>query len=189
MTLEGIFERFMKIVTKGCPQGSVLGPEFWNMVFDELLKILESIDCEIILPGKEIEVEVLAYADHLGALICADSRNALEIAAKHIGRVNLDWCKSVKMTLATEKTEVLMLKGKMATSPSRVVVGDRVIPDSDKVKVVLGKNGSISGHTAQVTAKASRTTAVLTGVAKAEWGMDYRCLRTLYSSLYLSIAT
>lgn len=37
-----------KPVTKGCPQRSVLGPSFWNLIFDDLLTELATsvIECE-----------------------------------------------------------------------------------------------------------------------------------------------
>lgn len=39
----GRIGRAYKTVTKGCPQGSVLGPDFWNLTFDVLLKRLEQL--------------------------------------------------------------------------------------------------------------------------------------------------
>lgn len=43
-----------KKVTRGCPQGSILGPDLWVIYMDPLLKRLEAAGGE-----------VLAYADNL----------------------------------------------------------------------------------------------------------------------------
>ena len=53
---------------RGCPQGSVLGPKFWNLVMDGLLRQLEE------LPN----TQPIAYADELVILIPGNSRRALE---------------------------------------------------------------------------------------------------------------
>lgn len=191
MTLEGVCERIMKFVTKGCPQGSVLGPELWNLLFHTLLELLGEIDWDDVFPDKNIEVGVIAYADDLAALICADSRSLLERASKYVGERIRQWLASVKMELAAHKTEVLLLKGVLKGRSPRVLIGERLIKESDKVRylgVMLGKNLSIVGHVTYVTEKVSRM-AVLTRVARAEWGLDFRSLRVLYGALYLSVAT
>ena len=51
-----------------CPQGSVLGPKFWNLVMDGLLRQLEE------LPN----IQPIAYADDLVILIPGNSRRALK---------------------------------------------------------------------------------------------------------------
>ena len=54
---------------RGCPQGSVLGPKFWNLVMEGLLRQLEE------LPN----TQPIAYADDQVILIPGNSRWALEL--------------------------------------------------------------------------------------------------------------
>ncbi|KAK2574716.1 hypothetical protein KPH14_013039, partial [Odynerus spinipes] len=65
--LIGRYGEVSKAVTKGCPQGSILGPNLWNMVFDGALKEIEDIECEAV-----------AYADDLLVIVYGNSRRQLE---------------------------------------------------------------------------------------------------------------
>lgn len=48
------------MISKGCPQGPILGPSLWNLVFDILINGLSDIAVEII---------PTAYADEIFILI------------------------------------------------------------------------------------------------------------------------
>ena len=65
----------VKLVTKGCPQGSVLGPLFWNLIFDEFVEDL-----------RREENEAIAFADDLIVVIEANNRKGLEMNANDATR-------------------------------------------------------------------------------------------------------
>lgn len=46
-----------------------MGPNFWNLHFDELLRMLEEYT---------LDVDIIAYADDLLVLVKTNSRSALE---------------------------------------------------------------------------------------------------------------
>ncbi|KAG8170694.1 hypothetical protein JTE90_016888 [Oedothorax gibbosus] len=54
-------------ITKGCPQGSSLGPSLWNVIANNILNEFENSDAD-----------VLAYADDFCMIFSAGSRRALE---------------------------------------------------------------------------------------------------------------
>ena len=38
--------RISKKVSKGCPQGSILGPQLWNIIFDEIIEEITNTENE-----------------------------------------------------------------------------------------------------------------------------------------------
>lgn len=79
-------------VTSGAAQGSILGPDLWNINYDELL--------EIEMPD---DTHLVAFADDVAALITA--RN-VEEAKQKLNQVMLRtrwWLDKRCLTLATEK--------------------------------------------------------------------------------------
>ena len=62
-------ETVSKPVTKGCSEGSLLGPSFWNLVFDDLLAELTE---------GATECEPIAYAVDIMTLIAGNASNELQ---------------------------------------------------------------------------------------------------------------
>lgn len=94
-------------LTSGVPQGSVLGPTLWNVLFDGVLRIEMPVACSSV-----------GYADDLAVLIAAkddkDMKNRARIALDRIGA----WMKTNQLTLAVSKTKALICRGRR-TSVSR----------------------------------------------------------------------
>lgn len=92
-------KKVTKIITKGCPQGSIVGPEFWNICLDELLVKLEKEGFQLV-----------AYADNLIVIIKGDSRRGLEDRGQQATDLIDAWCKEQGLQLSKTKTEMVMLK-------------------------------------------------------------------------------
>lgn len=104
--VRGNYTQVCKSVTRGCPQGSILGPDFWNTVFDGLLRTLEMRGFHFV-----------AYADDLIILASADCRRALEQQGQKICTVVSTWTQAHHLTLSTTKTEMVALKGNLHRRP------------------------------------------------------------------------
>lgn len=93
-------ERVSKRTNRVCPNGFVLGPTCWNLMFDgSLLRLLEA----------SVENKFIAYTDALLVLVTSN-RKDLEIEGQRVVDQILGWCRSVKLELSTRKSEVIMLK-------------------------------------------------------------------------------
>ena len=76
-------------------------PSARNSVFDDVLRILES------LVGREF----VAYADDLQVIIAANTRRSLEEKAQRMAdAVAAGWCRGAGLTLSGAKTEMVFLK-------------------------------------------------------------------------------
>lgn len=83
---------------RGLPQGSVLGPDLWNLLYDGLLRIA--------LPQ---DVEIIAFADDIALVATAQVtfllEERLEVAFSDI----VDWFEAHGLGVAVNKTEALVI--------------------------------------------------------------------------------
>ena len=102
-------EQLIRKSTKGCPQGSVCGPNFWNITLEPLLHKLTEMDQ---IGG------VVAYADDIAFVVHGNNRNELESKTNQI-LCELDiWCKNNKLNLSKEKTTYMLVRGSLQRNPT-----------------------------------------------------------------------
>lgn len=110
-----------KTCTKGCPQGSVLGPTLWNITMDALLE-------------KEWQngVEVIAYADDLAITVKANQRMELKRKINIVLDLLVQWAAEYRMSISTKKTKIMINR-----SPARVHNRDMIFKiNGEKLELV-----------------------------------------------------
>ena len=95
-----------KVLSRGCPQGSVLSPILWNILVNSLLKLPLPTNCSI-----------TAYADDITLLISANSRAQIETAANHCLTNFSAWATECKLRFSAKKTKGLLLRGVLKRRP------------------------------------------------------------------------
>ncbi|KAK9737563.1 Reverse transcriptase (RNA-dependent DNA polymerase) [Popillia japonica] len=85
-------------VTSGAAQGSILGPDLWNILYDNLLRIQ--------MPE---EVTVVGYADDIAVLISVRDIDAAQLKLNQAMRKIESWMQRHGLSLALHKTEIVIL--------------------------------------------------------------------------------
>lgn len=151
-------------VNKGCPQGSILGPILWNIVFNELLAEYELLG-----------IRIVAFADDLVIVIGGDSRRQLEERGQKALKMAEEWCIKFKMKLSQKKTEMMLAKGKLSISrPPRINLAGTQVGFVEEFKylgltIQHGVKGLKAGKHLEYISKKSKTMfSALKRVAKRE---------------------
>lgn len=97
-------------VEMGIPQGSVLGPYLWAILFDGLLRRFE-----------EVGHSAIAYVDDLVVIIPAETKASIENTGALAVTELQKWCRECKLETAPEKTQLMLLKGKLRIRSPPVV--------------------------------------------------------------------
>ncbi|CAH2005808.1 unnamed protein product [Acanthoscelides obtectus] len=138
-------KRETRDICAGVPQGSVLGPLPWNVLYDGVLGLAfpQGIKC-------------IAYADDLAIIAKANYSNELEIITNEaLARIS-EWMAANKLRLAPQKTEAVILKGsRKKSSVNLQFLGTKIVTKRHLtyLGVVLDGNSKFGEHVRQVIRK------------------------------------
>lgn len=208
--VEEKYEFVTKKLYKGCPLGSILGPDLWNIVMDGLLKALE-----------EAGAIAISYADDVVIIVHGNSRREIERNAKVYMDILVTWSMAEGLVLSKEKTEMVMLKdsgkgiqtgkrkgtkgynkkikavsvkgslirvGKGGFRPPTIKMGTSSVKYSSVVEylgVKLGTRSTITTHVKGAATKGKSLFFKLGMIARANWGLKFSCLKTLYTGVFV----
>ena len=140
-------------LTCGVPQGSVLGPLLWNMYFDDVFRVEMSAG-----------VTLIGYADDLALVAVGRSGILLTHTINtEIGELR-EWLKGKKLTIAAEKTEVVLLSGRRKLREITVTVGDKVVTSKESLKylgIIFDRNMTKTEHIKQTVTRVNEVAAKL----------------------------
>lgn len=181
--LRSEFLTVTKNVTKGCPQGSVLGPSIWILLFDTLLNRLAAVD----------RTHSVAYADDLLVIVEGNSRSSLETTAAAAVGVIQSWCSDYKLQLSAHKTQMLQVRGTLDIDrPPRIRIQDTALQYASCLRylgIMYGRHLTVSEHVEYISARAKQRFFNLSGLAGSKWGYGFRARSLLYNAIFESIAT
>jgi Reverse transcriptase (RNA-dependent DNA polymerase). len=97
-TDEGVVERR---VTRGVPQGSVIGPLLWNITFDDLLR-----------HPRLARHRVSCFADDTLIVVSGETLEATARRTQRASNAAIEWIENRGMSVAPEKTETIVFDRK-----------------------------------------------------------------------------
>lgn len=162
--------RHTKELTKGCPQGSILGPLLWNIIFEDFLSQDFGDD-----------VHVVAYADDAMLIIQGRSRVDLETRAARALRTVEEWSSRAKLQFSTAKTSAMMLRNRFDRGRGpRIVMNNEVIQCVDEIKYLglqVEEGLVFTHHVEQQTRKVIETFRGLLSLTRTRGGLECLALR------------
>jgi hypothetical protein len=145
--------RTVMTVTSGVPQGSVLGPTLWNIMYDGLLR-------EQLPAG----VEFLAYADDVALVARGKDVCILERLLTSGAGVIVEWMASMGLELALHKSEAMVITNSKTHNDMRITIKGTEIATVPCIKYLgihLDAKLNFTTHAMYVSAKASKVAANL----------------------------
>jgi hypothetical protein len=167
---------------RGCPQGSVLGPLLWNILFDDVLGSPLPNGCDLI-----------AYADDLLLLVSADTRASIETKSNEALSTIGEWGANSKLHFAPQKTQALLLRGHLSATrrPKITMNGNKIkfVPKARYLGMTISRNIDPCVHLRTAATKARDAFGKLSRLAGNTWGLNFKAKITMYKAVFVSIIT
>lgn len=168
-----------KTVTAGAAQGSILGPDLWNVAYDELL--------ELEMPEG---VSLQGYADDLAILIATRNVELAQLKLNIAMRRISAWMVGRWMHLAPTKTEIVVLTKKRIDPIVSFRIGEELVESKPAAKylgVMIDSKLTFGQHMRQTANKAMVMVANLSRIMANTNGPKSNKRRLLMTTVQSSL--
>lgn len=140
-------------VRVGVPQGSVLGPVLWNILYDGVLRLDLTADARTI-----------GFADDLALIVGARDENALMTNVNKCLEEIRYWMAAHELTLAPDKSEAVLMRGGRSREHVSFDLGGVAIIPKKAIRylgVIINDRGTFGQHIEAATRRADSRLAQL----------------------------
>ncbi len=140
-------------VSGGVPQGSVLGPLLWNVLYDGVL-------C---LPLPK-EVQIIGYADDIAVIVVAKELDQIQNLCNQTATKIKDWFAATNLQLAGQKTEAVLITSRKKLEGITLNIDGYSITTKQSLKylgVLIDTRLNYKTHIDKVCVCAARVVAAL----------------------------
>ncbi|XP_063829245.1 uncharacterized protein LOC135078647 [Ostrinia nubilalis] len=159
-----------KTMSRGCIQGSVIGPTLWNLILDQLLLTPLPDGCHL-----------QAYADDIFLIAHSKSHTILE----NIINIALDritsWGESVKLEFGPDKTQTIAFTNKAAKC--KLFMKGLRLTYTDHIKylgIIIDQRLTFTKHVDYIINKVKTLYNKLSIFIRPTWGVHSENVRTIY---------
>lgn len=134
-------------VTSGVPQGSVLGPMLWNVMYDGLLRL-----------DVPSEAKLIAFADDVAVAIVARELDDVEFIFHETMLGIQSWMSDMGLALAGQKTEAVLITGRKQRENITLRVGTHNIRTQRSIRylgIMVDQKLRFDDHLQSCSAKAA----------------------------------
>lgn len=165
-----------KRLTRGCPQGSQLGPILWNASMEIALDV-----------HKERTSKIIAYADDILIMVAAARKETIQSRAVLILDRLISWAEERVLTFSAAKSMAISFKGGIKPG-QRIRFGDISVETTSPVKylgVMIDYKRNLWNHVQYVADKTEETYTRLKAASSADWGAGYEASLVIYKTVFM----
>lgn len=167
-------EMFQKTLFRGCPQGAKCSPLFWNILYDNLLKLNLPAGCYL-----------QAFADD-AFLLCESTQ--LELCEQRTNaalQIISNWGKQNKLIFNPLKTQAMFITRRRMDSyvPQILMEGSEIkfVTAIKYLGIVIDRKLLWNQHVKFVCAKAKKLTQLISRTSGKEWGLSGYVMKAIYT--------
>lgn len=165
-------------VTAGVPQGSVLGPTLWNIMYNGVFNV-----------DKPSSVEIIGYADDIAITVVSKHLNDLKAKCNRVVSNVQSWLQTMGLVLAESKTEVVLFSSRKRIEKIDIRVGNQIITSCSNLRylgVLLDHRLNFRDHLSAAGDKALRVSTAVARLMPNVRGPKHAA-RTLLASVSTSV--